>query len=673
MRRALLLLPLIGCSAPAEAAPPVEKVTLASVGLENSSLDRSVDPCVDFYQYACGGWLKTSPIPSDRARWGRDQEIEERTKVNIRQLLEDAAKGTSGDASSKKLGDFYAACMDEAAIEKAGTRPVDALLTKTLKVKDQKSWLAAVEELHKAGVWVVWNEVAYTDFKDSSKYVTYLDSAGLGLPDRDYYVKPELADKLAGYKVHVGRMLGLGAPSLVPKGNPEVAASDVVAIETELAKVTKTVEENRDVDKSYNPTDAKGLKLKIDWKGYWKAVGHEPSKKIIIGTPAYFTALDKLRTKFKPAQWSAYFTYHALAANAFNLPKPYDDQMFELDKLVRGVESRPERAKRCIDATREGLGELLGQAYVARFFPSSAKQSAITLIDAIVKAMGAEIAKVDWMSDATKQVAQGKLAKIARMVGYPDKWRTYDFDVKRDDFAGNRQRAAAFDTHRLVARAGKPVDRTEWDMQTYDINAYYDPTMNLTALPAGILQAPYFGADRSVAANFGGIGAVVGHELTHGFDDQGAKFDADGNLKEWWSKDDVKHFTERGTCVSDQYSTFEAAKGQFINGKQTLGEDIADIGGTRMAFNAYRALRAGASKQYVADGFTEDQQFFLAYAQSWCTKDRPAELQRRLTTDVHSPPKFRVYGPLRNLREFSDAFKCAAGTPMNPAKSCTVW
>ncbi len=650
---------------------PGEKVTLADVGLEGASLDRSVDPCVDFYQFACGGWLRSNPIPADRARWGRAAEIDERNKLALRTLLEEAAKGIGGDGASKKLGDFYASCMDEQTIEATGLGSLQPVLDKTTKVKDAKSWLAAVAELHKVGNWVVWGEVAFADLKDSKTNVTYLDVDGLGLPDRDYYLQPELKDKLDAYTVHVGRLLALATPN----AKPEALAADVIAIETEIAKLTKTAVEKRDIPALYNPTDAKKLatQVKIDWKAYAKAVGHDYSKKIIVATPKFFAQLDKLRARFKFPQWANYFTYHALAKNAFALPKAYDNEVFELAKVLTGVEQPMERTKRCVTATQQALGELLGQQYVAKYFPGSSKQTATMLVDAIMKAMGEQIARLDWMSDATKQTAQGKLAKVVRMIGYPDKWRIYDFDVKREDFAGNRNRALAFETRRVLVRAGKPVDRTEWQMNTYDVNAYYDPTANNTALPAGILQAPFFGQDRGIAANLGGIGMVIGHELTHGFDDQGAQFDADGNLVKWWGAEDYAKFEERGTCVVDQYSTFEALPKLFVQGKLTLGENIADMGGVKMAFQAYRALRKDAAKVFVADGFTEDQQFFLGVAQAWCSKDRAAEIQRRLTTDPHSPPKFRVYGSLRNLREFSEAFKCAAGTPMNPAKTCSVW
>jgi putative endopeptidase len=666
--RQLLWVMLAACTTSA-AAPAGDKVTLADVGLEASSLDRSSDPCVDFYQFACGGWLARNDIPADRARWGRLAELDEKNKAAIKQLLEDDAKG-GADPTAKKLGDFYASCMDEAAIEKAGTAPIKPLLDRARKVKDARSWIAALTDLHEAGITVVFGIGSGPDLKHSTQQVLQLDTGGLGLPDRDYYVQRELEDKLDAYQTHVGKMLALAG---IPK--PEGAAADVVAVETELAKLTKTAVEKRDVPAAYNPVDLKGLgKLtrSINWKAYFKALSITPSKTIVVGTPKFFRALDGLRTRLKPSQWASYFTYHVLADTSFALPKAYDDEQFELTKLLTGQPSKAERSKRCVDATQDALGELLGQQYAAKYFPPAAKQAASLLVDAVFKVMGEQLGKLDWMSEPTRKTAQDKLAKVVRMIGYPDKPRAYDFDVKRGDFAGNELRASAFETHRVLAKAGKPVDRGEWQMYAYTVNAYYEPTENNTALPAGILQPPYFGDKRGTAANLGGIGMVIGHELTHGFDDQGAQFDADGNLKNWWQPDDKAKFDAKAQCVADQYSTFEAAPKAFVNGKLTLGEDIADLGGVKMAFRAYRALRAG-QKPVVAEGFTEDQQFFISVAQAWCNKDRPAEIQRRLTVDPHAPPKFRVYGALRNLPEFSQAFSCAAGTPMNPAKRCSVW
>ena len=660
---------LAACSTSDAAGPQEVKVKLADVGLEASSLDKTADPCVDFYQHACGGWLAANKIPDDKARYGRFTEIDERIKTQLKTVLDEATKAT--DPATKKLGDFYASCMDEAAIDRAGTRSIKPLLDLAAKIKDAKSWMAALTELHQSGVRVVWRASSGADLKDSTTSVTQLDAAGLGLPDREYYFDDKYKDKLDAYKVHVGKMLDLAGIA-----KPDAAATDVVAIETEMARTMKNATERRDIQKAYNPTDLKGLAKQassVDWPAYFKALGVEPSTTIVIGTPAYFQQLDKLRGKFKPAQWTSYFTYHLVDVAAFGIGKKFDDEAFELDKAMTGVVKREDRFKRCIDTTSRSLGELLGQVYAAKYFPPTAKQSATALVDAIVKAMGDEMGTLAWMSADTKKIAQAKLGKVVRMIGYPDKWRTYDFDIKRDDFAGNELRASAFEFHRMLAKSGKPVDRGEWSMNTYEVNAYYRPTANNTALPAGILQAPFFGADRAVAVNLGGIGMVIGHELTHGFDDQGAQFDADGNLKNWWTKDDKTAFDTKTTCVADQYSGFEALPKQDINGKLTLGENVADLGGVKMAFRAYRALRAGAAKTYVADGYTEDQQFFLAVGQAWCGKDRPEETQRRLAVDPHSPPKFRVYGALRNMSEFAEAFKCAEGTPMRPANTCSVW
>ena len=651
-------------TAPLSSAPGV-KVTLADVGLEQSSLDRSIDPCVDFYQFTCGGWLANNPIPPDRARWGRFQEADERNRTNLKALLEEAAKGIGADAATKKLGDFYASCMDEAAADRTGLASIKPLLAK-VKLRDLKGWMPAITELHEHGNWVVFRATAHADLKDAATHALYLDASGLGI-ERELYLDPKARPQLDAYKVHVAKLLGLAGVA-----KAEAGAADVVAIETELARAMPATS----ADATYNAVDAKVLAKQaraIDWKAYWKALGVEPAKKIIVNAPRLFASIDKLRTRFKPAQWTSYFTFHVLDQTAVALGKSFADQQLELEKITSGAEKAPERSKRCIDATQHSLGELLGQQYVSKYFAGQARSTATKLVDAVAQALADEITRADWMTDATRQTALAKLGKVARMIGYPDRWRAYDFEVKRDDFAGNLLRASAFATRRDLTRWGKPVDRSEWQTDTFSIEPDYDYTVNTAVWPAGVLQPPFYGQDRSVAANLGGVGVLFGRELTKGFADRGGQFDADGNLKTWWTKDDLAKYDARAKCVETQYAGFEAMPKGFVDGKLTLAENVADQGGVKLAFKAYRGLRKDAAKVYVADGFTEDQQFFIAVGQAWCTRDRPAELAKRLASDPHAPPKFRVYGSLRNMKEFSEAWACAPGTPMNPAKSCSVW
>jgi putative endopeptidase len=648
-------------TAPLSSAPGV-KVTLADVGLEQSSLDRSIDPCVDFYQFTCGGWLANNQIPPDRARWGRSHEVDERNKTNLKALLEEAAKGIGADAATKKLGDFYASCMDEASADRTGLAAIKPLLAK-VKLRDIKGWMPAVTELHKHGNWVVFRASAQADLKDAATHALYLDASGLGA-SRELYLEPKSKPQLDAYKAHVAKMLGLAGVAKADAG-----AADVIAIETEIARAMPA-------DAGYNAVDQKALAKQtraVDWKAYWKALGVEPGKKIIVNAPKLFASVDKLRARFKPAQWTSYFTFHVVDQTAVALGKPFADQQLELDKITSGAEKAPERSKRCIDATQVALGELLGQQYVSKYFAGQAKSTVTKLVDALAQAVADEITRVDWMTDATRQTALAKLGKLVRMIGFPERWRAYDFEVKRDDFAGNLLRASAFDTRQQLARWGKPVDRNDWQHDTFAIEPSYNHKANTAVLPAGVLQPPFFGQDRSIAANLGGMGVLFGRELTKAFDDRGGQFDGDGNLKPWWTKDDTSKFDARAKCVEAQYTGFEAMPKGFVNGKLTLAQNISDLGGVKMAFKAYRGLRKDAAKVYVADGYTEDQQFFIAVGQAFCTRDRPAELAKRLASDPHAPPKFRVYGSLRNLKEFSEAWACAPGTPMNPAKSCSVW
>jgi putative endopeptidase len=655
------------------AGPPATNITLAEAGLEADSMDRTANPCEDFYQFACGGWEKKTEIPEDRARWGRFGEIDERNEATLHGILDDASKGKQTDPVLASLGAFYGSCMDEKAVEKQGLSGVKPLLDAVAKVKDAKSLGAAITLLHTYGIDAGFGHGTEADFKDPTTNALWLDSGGLGLPDRDYYLKDDFKDKLAAYHTHLVNVFKL----LGRKDAAAATAADgVIALETELAKVTKAAADRRDPVANYHPVSAADLvKLApgFDWAAFQKAIGAEPQQNIDLTNPEYMTAWAGLLASQKPAVWQDYLTIKVIDDAAPTLPKKFDDEHFALEQALSGVKVQKERWKRCVDATGHAMPEFLGQPFVAKAFPGDSKKYANDLYAAIADAMGKDIDSLDWMTPETKAAAHKKLAKVQFMTGYPDKWKTYDFKVTPTTYTANALAASKFEDHRQAGKAGKPYDRSEWLMPAYIVNAYYNPLANNTALPAGILEPPFFGADRSIAANMGGIGMVAGHELTHAFDDQGSQFDDEGRLSNWWQPSDLEKFKAKGKCVADQYSTFEALPGKFVQGKLTLGENIADMGGVKNAFAAYRAKRAGADKVYVADGFTEDQMFFLGAGQAWCSKDREAEIQRRLATDPHSPPKFRVYGALRNLPEFAKAFNCPVGTPYHPKNACSVW
>jgi putative endopeptidase len=658
------------------AAPTVRKTTLEAVGLPGSSaLDRSVDPCDDFYQFACGGMLASTEIAPDKSSAGPWDKVEDRNEAELKRILEDAAKSGSPDPLTRQLGTFYGACMDEASIEAAGTKALEPLFVHARQVRDLTSLGAVVTELHHAGIWPLFRLYAMQDFKDATRMIANIDQDGQGLPDRDLYLKDDARSQevRAAYLAHVERMMALAGMSVA---QAKKAAADVLEIETGLARISKTPVELRDPQGTYNRIDRAGLaKLapRFPWDAYFQGLGHPELQEISASSIPYLEGLDTLLTTVKPAAWSNYLEWHIVHAMASSLPKAFVDEDFKMTSLLTGRKQLRERYKRCIAATDEALGEVLGQPYVQARFDETSKQGAEALIKQISRAFGTSIDQLAWMDDASRAQARRKLEALVYHIGYPNHWRSYTFAIDPAGYTGNVLAARAFERERDLGKIGKPVDRQEWDMTPPTVNAYYNPNKNEMMFPAGILQPPFFDPKATAPVNLGAMGMIVGHELTHGFDDEGSQFTAEGNMQSWWSPEVGHRYEEKTQCLVEQYEKYEVQPGLHLNGKLTLGENIADNGGVKLAFRAYRELRREATELTEADGFSEDQQFFLAFAQAWCTRNREAFEKLLAKTDPHSPPHFRVIGPLSNLPEFAEAFSCKPGTPMNPVKRCEVW
>jgi len=649
------------------------KTTLEAVGLDPSALDQNVDPCTDFYEFACGNWIKKTEIPADKARWSRSfSVIDERNEADLRQILETSAKGDN--PKLKKLGEYWTACMDEAAVEKSGVKPIQALLTRASTLQKKADISKLVIDLHKQKLWALFDVSSEQDFKDATRYLTYLDQNGLGLPDRDYYTKEDDKSKKIreDYLAHVQRMLTLSG---LRANQAQAAAKDVMEIETELAKVSKTRVERRDPQAMYNkvsPDELAGLSPNFDYKSYFTSLQLGDQKDLILTSKPFFEGLSKLLESIAMPKWRSYFRWQIVHRTAKTLSKSFVDEDFKLEQALTGQETVRPRWKRCIDATDDALGELLAEPFVELRFGGNSKAAALQMVHAIGESFGADLPNLRWMDAVTRTAAGEKQGAMAFLIGYPDQYKTYDFPVKAGDYAGNALRGAAFDLARKLARLGKPVDRGEWEMTAPTVNAYYNPLKNQMVFPAGILQPPFYDVKAATAVNLGAMGMVVGHELTHGFDDEGSQFDKDGNLREWWNKTVKQRFEAATACVEKEYSGFEAVPGVKLNGKLTLGENIADNGGVKLAFYAYRALTQG-SKEGVADGFNEDQQFFLSMGQVWCSKQRDEYARMAASIDPHSAPKWRVNGSLQNQKEFAEAFSCKLGTKMNPTNKCVVW
>jgi len=643
--------------------------------LDVTSMDATVDPCTDFYTYSCGGWMKKNPIPPDQTSWGVYSKLEDENKLILRAILESAATTDPGrDTLKKKIGDYYAACMDEKAIDAVGSRPLKADLDRIERLGSKRG----IAEVAAAMISdnVLFDFRSDQDYKDSTQVIAEADQGGLGLPDRDFYLKTDakLVELRKAYVAQVRKMFELLGDK------PGVAAAEaqtVMRIETALAKASLTRVERRDPKKVYHKMTRQALVAlspTFHWNEYLAKVGLPSVRALNVATPEFFKAMNAELGKEDLGSWKAYLRWHLVHADAPYLSPAFVNADFDFyGKALRGAEELEPRWKRCVGYVDNDLGEALGQAYVEGSFSPEAKQRAQKMVKEIEGAMQRDMESLPWMSPTTKQHALEKLHAVANKIGYPDKWRDYSaLAIARDDEMGNVLRARAFEFHRQLAKIAKPVDRGEWQMTPPTVNAYYDPQKNDINFPAGTLQPPVFDPNSDAAPNYGDTGGTIGHELTHGFDDEGRQFDAQGNLRDWWTPEDAKKFEQRASCISDQYSRYVIVDDIKINGKLTLGEDVADLGGVILAYMAWRAETKGQKLEPI-EGLTPEQRFFIGYGQSWCTNTRDETKRLRATVDPHSLEKYRTNGVVSNMPEFQEAFQCKAGAPMVREKRCRVW
>jgi putative endopeptidase len=643
-------------------------------GLDLGALDRTADPCTDFYQFACGSWVAHNPIPGDRSSWGSFDVLQDRNNEVLHLILDAAAPGR--DPETKQIGDYYAACMDVPAIDRRGAAPLEPDLKRIAAYGGPGDLPALVARLHTIGVNAFFGFGSEADFKEANMVRAIAGQGGMGLPDRDYYFRDDAksVELRKQYVEHVTKMLGLlgDAPGAATAG-----ASAVMRVETALAKAALTVVQRRNPEAIYHrmtPAELQALTPGFDWSRYFSGVGAPPIDAINVTEPEFMKAFAQIVGSTPADDLRTYLRWQLVHANARMLSTPFVDENFRFyGTALTGVKEQRPRWKRCVQYTDSDLGEALGKAFVARTFGPQAKADTLKMVHELETALGKDIANLDWMTEATKQQALVKLHAIANKIGYPDRWRDYSaLSIVRGDALGNTARAHAFEFRREIDKIGKPLDKSEWEMTPPTVNAYYNPLQNNVNFPAGILQPPFYRADRDAAVNFGGSGAVIGHELTHGFDDMGRQFDAQGNLKDWWTPEDAKAFQDRAACLVDEYSKFTAVDDVKVNGKLTLGENTADNGGLRIALMAYLASVAGQDPKTL-DGFTPEQRTFLGWGQIWCENVRPETERLLAQTNPHAPGRYRVNGVVSNMPEFQKAFSCKGDAPMVRHPACRVW
>ena len=642
-------------------------------------MDRSADPCVDFYQYACGGWIKSNPIPLDEASWAIYEKVDRENQRYLWGILDRFATNTADrTATQQKIGDYFAACMDEAAMEKLGAAPLKPHLNRieAMTSKRELPEVLAALQLATASNGLFFEFDSDQDYADATQVIAFARRGGIGLPDRDYYFKDDDRSKeiRASYLGHIARTFQLlGDSSEVATRNATV----VMDIEMALAKASLTRVDRRDPHKLFHKMDVHGLQAltpEFDWTSYLRAVGLDTVDVVNVTEPDLYEELGKQWRSLDLDDIKTYLRWHVTEAMAPHLSSAFVSENFAfVSRTLRGVPELRPRWKRCVARVDEQLGEALGQEFVSRVFGPELKQKTLHMTQQVEEAMGQDINALPWMSDATKQRALEKLRTVVNKIGYPDKWRDYGaLEIKRDDYFGNVERGNQFESKRQLAKIGKPLDRGEWLMTPPTINAYYDPKRNDINFPAGTLLPPFYDPKMDDAPNYGNTGGTIGHELTHGFDDQGRKFDARGNLTDWWTKSDDEAFKKRTQCVVDQYAQYTVVDDIKINGELTLGENVADLGGLVLAWMAWK-METAQQKLQSQDGLTSEQRFFVGYAQWACGSYRQEDLRVRAIVDPHSPLKYRVNGLVVNMPEFEKAFACKRGQPMAPENRCRVW